>query len=177
MLLDSVLQWARGRLGLPSHASRFAWQMPWSQHNLLSLAPLTWGGWQPAEEKSPTADGATYAGWPIQALCPCHMSLTLVFWLRHFKTTSFSCGWEKKRKGVRKSWHSLSLLKFSERASNKRRTRLRAKRSRAPPQKAAVDPYSFPHRFPHKKLRAGDRKKRPYPQKRMQRKCTYKGHL
>lgn len=112
---------------------------PWPSH-------LRW-----LEEKSPTADGATYAGRPIQALCPCHMSLTLVFWLRHFKT-SFSCGWEKKRKGVRKSWHSLSLLKFSERASNKRRTRLRANKSRAPPQKAAVHPYSFPHHFPHKIL-------------------------
>lgn len=75
---------------------------------------LTWGGGQPAEEKSPTADGATYAIWPIQALCPCHMSLTLVLWLKHFKTEPFICGWDKKRegKGVRKSWHSLSSLQL-----------------------------------------------------------------
>lgn len=102
---------------LPGHANRFAWQMPSSQRCLPSLipvpTPLTWGGEQPGEEKSPTADGATYAGWPIQALCPCHMSLTLVLWLKHFKTEPFSCGWDtKKEKGVRKSWHSLSSLQL-----------------------------------------------------------------
>lgn len=47
-------------------------------------------------EKSPSADGATYFGWPIQALCPCHTSLTLVFWLKHFKTGPFSFGWDTK---------------------------------------------------------------------------------
>lgn len=83
---------ARGRLWPPSHASRCAWQMPPPQHGPRSLAPLTWGGRQPAEEKSPAADGATYFGWPTQALCPCHMSLTLVFWLKHFKTGLFSYG-------------------------------------------------------------------------------------
>lgn len=71
---------ARARPCPPSHANCFAWQTPLSQHSPRPLASPTWGGRQSVEEKSPAADGATYFGWPSQALCPCHMSLTLVFW-------------------------------------------------------------------------------------------------
>lgn len=80
-----------------------------------------------------------YSGWPIRALCPCHMSLTLVFlFWQHFKTGPFSFGWRHKRERVKeKLTRPLSSLrlKFSKRAGTKRRTRLRANKSKAPPQK------------------------------------------
>lgn len=46
--------------------------------------------WQ--KRNHPQADGATYFGWPTQTLCPCHMSLTLVFWLKRFETGLLSLG-------------------------------------------------------------------------------------
>lgn len=62
------------------------------------------------------------------------------FWVRH------------KRERARKSWRGLSSLrlKFSERAGTKRRTRLRANKSEAHPQKAAVHPHGSPHHSPYK---------------------------
>lgn len=65
--------------------------------------PLTCDGRQPAEEKSPTADGESYFSWLVRALCPCHMSLTLVFWPDNTSRQGLS-GWgETQRDRVRKS--------------------------------------------------------------------------
>lgn len=77
-----------------------------------------------------------------------------------------------------------SSSKFSERAGIKRRTRLRANKSGAPP------PHTHKKRLPctptvplttfllikHSGPPGGDKKKRPSQQKCMQRKCAYKGH-
>lgn len=96
-----------------------------------------------------------YSGWPIRALCPCHMSLTLVFlFWQHFKTGPFSFGWRHKRERVKeKLTRPLSSLrlKFSKRAGTKRRTRLRANKSKAPPQKkSCCAPLQLP--TPHSSL-------------------------
>lgn len=92
------------------------------------------------------------------------------FWVRH------------KRERVRKSWRGLSSLrlKFSERADTKRRTRLRANKS-STPTKSCCTPLRFPLTtlllIKHPRPPRDDKKKRPYQQKHMQRKCMYKGHL
>lgn len=141
---------ARGRPCPPGHAKCFGWQTPPSQHGPRSLAPLTWGGRQPAGEKSPAADGATYFGRAHPSIVSlshvtysCFSGLTTLpdrafqFWVRH-----------KKGRGEEK----LTWPLFSERAGTERRTRLRANKSRAPPQKKLpVHPYGFPqHSRPYK---------------------------
>lgn len=81
-------------------------------------------------------------------LVTCH--LLLFSGLTTLQDRAFQFRVRHKRERVRKSWRGLSSLrlKFSERAGTKRRTRLRANKSRAPPQKAVVHPYGSPHHYP-----------------------------
>ncbi len=103
-LADSVSQRVRGRPCPPSHANCLAWQTPPSLHSHSLPGPshlrrqtagrgeITHGRWS----------NFTLA-WPFQALCPCHMSLTLVFCSDNTSRQGLSVSGEtQKRKGEEK---------------------------------------------------------------------------
>lgn len=185
MLVDCVPQRARGQPCPPSHANCFAWQKPPSQHSPSLLGPFhlrrqtagireiarsRWGHllWL-AHPSIVSLSHVTYSCFPV--------------W-QHFKTVlSVLCETQKEeeKKKVRKSWRGVSSLKlkFSERAGTTRRTRLCANKSRATPpdKKRSCTPTAplttLPLRI-HAGPLGGDKTKRLYLQKLMQRKCTHK---
>lgn len=96
-----------------------------------------------------------------------------VFWVRH-----------KRERGEEKLTRPLfTAAQILWKSRHKRRARLRANKSRAPPSPTKklsctpTAPFTTPLLIKHSGPPGGDKKERPYPQKLMQRKCMYKGHL
>lgn len=167
----TVPQRARGRSCPPNHANCFAGQTPPSQHSPRLLAPLTWGGRQPAEEKSPAADGATCFGWPIQALCPCHMSLTLVFWSDNTSRQGLSVFSEtQKGKGEEKLTRPLfAPAQILWKSQHQEKNQIKSQQKQSTPTKklscTPTVPLTTLFLIKHPGPPGGDKKKRPYPQK------------
>lgn len=145
-----------GRPWPRSRASRSGWQMPPSRRGPRSLAPLTWGGRPTAEEKSPAANGGHLLRPARRALCPCHMSLTLVFWLKHLETGPFSLGWDTKREEGEEKLTSPSLSAPAQilwKGRHRERNKIKSQQKESSPlkkkkKKAAVHPYRSPHQSP-----------------------------